>query len=192
MARPRSFDADTALGAAVEDFWDAGFGATSTDELCRSTGLSRSSLYNTFGSKRDLYLQAILRYANEKQGQRTELLAAEADGRTLVAAILAAVLDEQWSDDDRRTCLMINACVEIGASDDEVRRALASNAEDFRRMITVAVRRGQLDGSIRATAPADRLAAVLAAAVDGLQVRSRIDPDRTDVDAAVSTLIDLL
>lgn len=192
MARPRSFDADTALGAAVEDFWDAGFGATSTDELCRSTGLSRSSLYNTFGSKRDLYLQAILRYASEKQGQRTELLAAEADGRTLVAAILAAVLDEQWSDDDRRTCLMINACVEIGASDDEVRRALASNAEDFRRMITVAVRRGQLDGSIRATAPADRLAAVLAAAVDGLQVRSRIDPDRTDVDAAVSTLIDLL
>lgn len=192
MARPRSFDADTALGAAVEDFWDAGFGATSTDELCRSTGLSRSSLYNTFGSKRDLYLQAILRYASEKQGQRTELLAAEADGRTLVAAILAAVLDEQWSDDDRRTCLMINACVEIGASDDEVRRALASNAEDFRRMITVAVRRGQLDGSIRATAPANRLAAVLAAAVDGLQVRSRIDPDRTDVDAAVSTLIDLL
>lgn len=192
MARPRSFDTDTALGAAVEDFWDAGFGATSTDELCRSTGLSRSSLYNTFGSKRDLYLQAILRYASEKQRQRAELLAAEVDGRTLVAAILAAVLDEQWSDDDRRTCLMINACVEIGAGDDEVRRTLASNAEDFRRMITEAVRRGQLDGSVRATAPADRLAAVLAAAVDGLQVRSRIDLERTDVDAAVSTLIDLL
>ncbi len=192
MARPRSFDADTALGAAVEDFWDAGFGATSTDELCRSTGLSRSSLYNTFGSKRDLYLRAILRYASEKQGQRTELLAAEVDGRTLVAAILASVLDEQWSDDDRRTCLMINACVEIGASDDEVRRALASNAEDFRRMITEAVRRGQLDGSIHTSAPADRLAAVLAAAVDGLQVRSRIDLDRADVDAAVSTLVDLL
>lgn len=192
MARPRSFDADTALGAAVEDFWDAGYGATSTDELCRSTGLSRSSLYNAFGSKRELYLRAILRYAGEKQGQRADLLAADVDGRALVSAILSAVLDEQWGDDDRRTCLMINACVEIGSSDDEVRRALASNAEDFRRMITEAVRRGQLDGSIRASAPADRLAAVLAAAVDGLQVRSRIDLDRSDVDAAVSTLVDLL
>ena len=46
--------------------------------------------------------------------------------------------------------------------------------------------------TIRASAPADRLAAVLAAAVDGLQVRSRIDLDRSDVDAAVSTLVDLL
>lgn len=192
MARPRSFDAETALDAAVEDFWDAGYSSTSTDELCRSTGLSRSSLYNAFGSKRELYLRAILRYASEKQGQRADLLAAELDGRALVSAILSAVLDEQWGDADRRTCLMINACVEIGSSDDEVRRALASNAEDFRRMITEAVRRGQLDGSIRASAPADRLAAVLAAAVDGLQVRSRIDLDRSDVDAAVSTLVDLL
>ena len=192
MARPRSFDDTTALDAAVEDFWVAGFGATSTDELCRSTGLSRSSLYNAFGSKRDLYLRAILRYASEKQGQRAELLATEVDGRQLVQAVLDAVLDEQWKDADRRTCLMINACVEIGARDDEVRRALASNAVDFRRMIAEAVRRGQRDGSIRSTASPDELAAVLAAAVDGLQVRSRIDTDRSDVDRAVSTLVDLL
>ncbi|WP_229053339.1 TetR/AcrR family transcriptional regulator [Aeromicrobium sp. Leaf350] len=192
MARPRSFDADTALAAAVDDFWDSGYGATSTDELCRSTGLSRSSLYNAFGSKRDLYLQAILRYAAEKQGQRADLLATDLDGRALLRVVLTTVLDEQWGDDDRRTCLMINACVEVGSSDEEVRRALADNADDFRRMIADVVRRGQLDGSLTDRATADQLAAVLHAAVDGLQVRSRIDRDRDPVDDAVSTLLTLL
>ncbi|GAA1736531.1 TetR/AcrR family transcriptional regulator [Aeromicrobium alkaliterrae] len=192
MARPRSFDDDTALAAAVDDFWDSGFGATSTDELCRSTGLSRSSLYNAFGSKRDLYLRAILRYAAEKQGQRADLLASDLDGRALLRTVLTTVLDEQWGDDDRRTCLMINACVEVGSSDEEIRRALADNADDFRRMISDVVRRGQLDGSLTGTVGADQLAAVLHAAVDGLQVRSRIDRDREPVDHAVETLLALL
>src|SRR5712691_2443481 len=72
MARPREFDAYTALDRAMEVFWSKGYGATSLDNLCEVTGLSRSSLYATFGSKRNLLLRSVDRYV----AQRTPSIAA--------------------------------------------------------------------------------------------------------------------
>lgn len=62
MARPREFDADIALDRATDVFWAKGYEATSLDDLCEATGLSRSSLYAAFGTKRDLLLQSVDRY----------------------------------------------------------------------------------------------------------------------------------
>ena len=63
MARPREFDASDAVDRAMEVFWTRGHEATSVDDLCAATGLSRSSLYGTFGNKRNLLLLTVDRYA---------------------------------------------------------------------------------------------------------------------------------
>jgi TetR/AcrR family transcriptional repressor of nem operon len=62
MARPREFDLNSALDRAMETFRSKGYEATSLDDSCGATGLSRSSLYATFGSKRDLLLRSVDRY----------------------------------------------------------------------------------------------------------------------------------
>ncbi|NUS02366.1 MAG: helix-turn-helix transcriptional regulator, partial [Nonomuraea sp.] len=59
MARPRTFEEDRAVEAAMRAFWDAGYEATSTQDLCAATGLGRSSIYNTFAGKRDLFERAL-------------------------------------------------------------------------------------------------------------------------------------
>lgn len=63
MARTKEFDPDAALQAALELFWRRGYEATSMSDLVEHLGIGRASLYATFGSKHELYLKALDRYA---------------------------------------------------------------------------------------------------------------------------------
>jgi TetR/AcrR family transcriptional repressor of nem operon len=192
MARPREFDTETVVEAVVDDFWSSTYSATSTDDLCHSTGLSRSSLYNAFGSKRDLYLVAIHRYAEMKTAQRATLLESEESGRALLEQVIMATLDEQWAHPGRRACFGINACLDEGAEDVEIATSLERNARGYDEMLTEVIRRGQTDGSVRNDRPAAHLATTLHAFVDGLQVRTRIRPSRDAQRRDVATALSLL
>lgn len=64
MPRSRNFDESKVIDAAVNVFWQGGLGATSIDDLLRATGLSRSSLYNAFGSKDEMLGRIIQRYVD--------------------------------------------------------------------------------------------------------------------------------
>ena len=63
MARPREFDIDEALSAAMTAFWERGFAATSLADLMDATGLQKGSIYKAFGSKHELFMQALGRPA---------------------------------------------------------------------------------------------------------------------------------
>lgn len=63
MAGRKQFDVDTALDAAMVQFWRAGYADTSLDDLSRVTGLNRSSIYSSFGGKDELFLRCLDRYA---------------------------------------------------------------------------------------------------------------------------------
>ncbi len=74
MARPRSFDEERALDAAMHAFWANGYEATSTQDLCEATGLGRSSIYNTFTSKHDLFRRALTRYMDGMNAGQLQIL----------------------------------------------------------------------------------------------------------------------
>src|SRR6267142_1909851 len=59
MARPREFDRDAAVQRAMSVFWRKGYAATSTDDLLRAMNIGRQSMYDTFGDKHRLYLEAL-------------------------------------------------------------------------------------------------------------------------------------
>lgn len=63
MAGKKQFDMDTALDAAMIQFWRAGYADTSLDDLSRATGLNRSSIYSSLGDKDALFLRCLDRYA---------------------------------------------------------------------------------------------------------------------------------
>jgi AcrR family transcriptional regulator len=63
MGRPREFDRDAALEAALQLFWRKGYLATSMNDLCEAMGIRSPSLYAAFGSKEDLYIEAVQRYS---------------------------------------------------------------------------------------------------------------------------------
>src|SRR6266852_1410049 len=74
MARPKEFDRDQALQKAMEVFWSRGYEAASIQDLVKHMGINRQSLYDTFGDKHALYLQALDRYREVEGRKLLELL----------------------------------------------------------------------------------------------------------------------
>jgi AcrR family transcriptional regulator len=81
--RPREFDRDAALEAAMLLFWRKGFAATSMNDLCDTMGVRSPSLYAAFGSKEELYLEAMEHYVQTRGAVWNKL----AEGETVRAGI---------------------------------------------------------------------------------------------------------
>src|SRR5260221_2847252 len=86
MARPREFDRDEALERAMSVFWSKGFTATSTSDLVEAMRIGRQSMYDSFGDKRALYLEALAHY---QQQSVTAHIGRLRSGKTALAGIEA-------------------------------------------------------------------------------------------------------
>src|SRR5664279_2254375 len=122
MARPREFNVDTALERAMDVFWSKGYEATSLDDLCAVTGLSRSSFYATFGSKRSLLLRSVDRYVEQRNPKLAAILAQPLPILDAFAALAQQFIDQIVSGPGRRGCFLGNCAAEVPRSD---RAALA-------------------------------------------------------------------
>ena len=74
MARPRQFDEKRVLRAVRDQFWDAGYAASSLEDLMRVSGLGKGSLYAASGDKRQLFLRALRSYTDATHGYLREML----------------------------------------------------------------------------------------------------------------------
>jgi TetR/AcrR family transcriptional repressor of nem operon len=192
MARPREFNADTALERAMELFWSKGYEATSLDDLCEVTGLSRSSLYATFGNKRSLLLQSVDRYVEQRNPRMAALLAQPLPIRDAFAALAGQFIDQIVSGPGRRGCFLGNCAAELPRSDRaalaRVRRALESTAATFRDALARAKARGEL----RADVDVDALARFLTAGFQGLRLVGKVDPSRAVLEDIAATMLQCL
>lgn len=91
--RPREFDIDTALLAAMNIFWSKGYDATSLKDLTSAMGISGPSLYSAFGDKRNLYLKAIDRYSDVNACEPIIAFESEPDIRKAVLGFFRAIID---------------------------------------------------------------------------------------------------
>ena len=140
MARPREFNVDTALERAMDVFWSKGYEATSLDDLCEVTGLSRSSFYATFGSKRSLLLRSVDRYVEQRNPKLAAILAQPLPIRDAFAALAQQFIDQIVSGPGRRGCFLGNCAAELPRSDRaalaRVRQGLESTEATFRDALT--------------------------------------------------------
>jgi TetR/AcrR family transcriptional repressor of nem operon len=111
MARPKAFDTQQALDAAVRTFWAGGYESTSIQDLVEALGINRASLYGTFGDKAQLFSAAIDRYGEQVRAALSEKLAPPHAGREAVAGYLAAVADVVCRPGKPAGCLLINTAV---------------------------------------------------------------------------------
>lgn len=167
--RPREFKDTAVIDAAVEVFWSRGYEACSTDDLCKETGLGRGSLYNAFGSKHELYEQALARYHQVGISTQLDMLKADKPVKERLRELLEW---EVWGNSAAkdRGCLLINASAERGKSDPSVERIFCRHVDLLERAIEEAMIEGQSNGEVPADRDAGELAALYLSSYYGLRV----------------------
>ena len=126
MTRTRSFDEEALLDAAIDLFWVEGYRGASLSVLSQSSGVANGSIYQAYGSKRDLFLLAFRRYC----ARRVAIVDQVVTERThpsvedIARALLSAIVDNCVRHPDRRGCLMLNMMGELGTDADVARIGL--------------------------------------------------------------------
>jgi AcrR family transcriptional regulator len=142
MARTQAFDTEAAVRAARTVFWTTGFEGASIPELEEATSLNRSSLYNTFGSKRGLFDAAVQSYLDEVVRPRLRPLRAEAvAGEAILDYLdgLRAAFENLDSPSASNGCLLINTAGSPIARDEEVARIVSDYRSELREAIGAGV-----------------------------------------------------
>ena len=185
MPRAKSFDPDVALDRAVEQFWRAGYDGTSMVQLLESMGISRQSLYDTFGDKHRLFLAALDRYrAMVGQGLRAKLEQPEAPLEGLRVGF-AWVREQVLDDPEHRSCLMANAALELGQHDEEVRARVATHLADTEELFFATLERARARGELNETQDTRALARFLTTTIHGLGIMARGGASEAALDDSI-------
>ncbi|KZL15850.1 HTH-type transcriptional repressor ComR [Pseudovibrio axinellae] len=186
------FDPDEALDAAIHVFWTKGFEATSTKDLMEAMGLSKSSLYQTFGSKKELFMRSLVRYCAFAGGRERASLDGQKPGKSFIVAMLRALSNPDRFPDDPRGCLLVNSTVELGKRDEEVSAYVNNRLRLSLEMFEGAIRNAQESGEISPEKDHASLARMLVMSIHGLKAMSRLNVDQSDLRPAVEEVLKLL
>lgn len=188
----KSFDPEHALALARDVFWSRGYAGTSISDLEAALGVGRKSLYDTFGSKRALYLRSIEQYTESVIARICRGLA---DSRNSPIENLERVLDrlqQHHSSDESLGCLLGVAMAQASADDAELHALLLGYLRKLEIAFAKTVRAAQADGAITPSVRPHDAASQLVALTQGMALLGRIQNTTTMQRSIVRSTLDLL
>jgi TetR/AcrR family transcriptional regulator, transcriptional repressor for nem operon len=191
MARPREFDEETVLDAAMRCFWHRGYDATSVRDLVEKTGITSASLYNAFGDKRALFQRALDQYVEESIADRIQRCQA-LPPLAAIEAFFDEILTRSLEDCDHKGCMLVNAALDVAPHDPGLRKVIAAALFRIEAFFLRCVETGQADGTITRSLAARTLAQNLLGVLMGIRVLARIRPERRLLEGVIGPALALL
>jgi AcrR family transcriptional regulator len=171
MSGKRSFTDAELVVAAKQVFWDRGYEGTAIDDLQEATGLSRSSLYLAFGTKRAVFDAAVAEYVSSFVDPRISPLEAPGAGVREAAAFFREFASYYRRADADRGCLLINAMAELAGRDPSFSPVSVAYHDRLRGAFANALGNAAMDSK-----QAGRRSAMLTASTLGVWITVRFDP----------------
>lgn len=188
MGRPREFDEEVVLDAAVQCFWKRGYEATSIRDLISGTGLTGASLYNAFGDKQAIYRRALDHYVEASIGERIRRCESM-EPRAAIEAFFREILTRSLKDEECKGCMLVNAALDATPGDPGFRSAVADVLQRIESFFLSCVTKGQSTGSITSSSRADDLARHLLGVLMGVRVLARVRPEKELLEGVVDTAL---
>lgn len=191
MGRPRAFEDDEVVERAMEEFWTRGYAATSPAQLAECAGIAKGSLYNAFGSKRELFERALDHYDRMGAELVTDFLSRPGTTREVIGDYLRHLVDSDLEDPARRGCLVINTALELAGHDPQINDRLRRIADRNLTILADRIDLGRRDRDVSRDTDPRAAAEFLMNTIGGLRIMAK-SYDRAVlhriIDTALTTL----
>ncbi|MBT2897006.1 MULTISPECIES: TetR/AcrR family transcriptional regulator [unclassified Streptomyces] len=193
MARTKEFDPDAALQSALELFWRRGYEATSVTDLVEHLGIGRASIYATFGSKHELYLKAMDRYAEMRDPLLMSELSQPGPALPAVRGLVRRFATEAASPEGRLNgCFVTNTAAELAPHDPAAARRVEISWEHIETLLHSALVRAQAQGELPEGRDPRALAHLLLVLLQGVRIVGKASNDPARVRDAAEQALTLL
>ena len=169
--RPREFDVEEALTAALRVFWQRGYEGASMSELTAEMGIAKPSLYAAFGNKEELFKKALDLYEREKMAYMAEALK-EPTSRKMAERLLNGALEMQTSSCNPKGCLGVISSVSCGQEPSPIRDSVIERQKSSRNALIARLEEYKKEGDLPADIEPEALARYMTAVLQGLSVQS--------------------
>ncbi|MGC7102546.1 TetR/AcrR family transcriptional regulator [Amycolatopsis lurida] len=193
MADVKHFDQAAVLGTVVRLFWRRGLATTGIQDVVDATGISRSSLYATFGDKHALYLAALDHYLEEHARPGFARLAGDPRGLPALTRFFNQLIRARCTGERARWgCLMVNAHAGPESGNADVQRRLGYHHEQLRAALRDALTTAHRLGQLHADVHIDATAGQLALLAYGVNLRSRAGAPAAELRRTVNHTLSAL
>jgi AcrR family transcriptional regulator len=188
VGRPREFDVEEALAAALKVFWRKGYDGASLTDLTEAMGVTRPSLYCAFGNKEALFKKALDLYERDKLAFIDQALAAPT-GREAIERFLGNACDLYSGDPETLGCMGVKSLLSChGAASESVRQELTDRGIDVQSRLTARLERAKADGELGDADPA-ALALYVMTVGQGIALQASTGAKRKALKQVVATAL---
>ena len=152
MGRVRQFDRDDAVEWVMNEIWRAGFEACSVKSISENLGITRSSFYNTFGSRESLFIEALQHYFQTSPDRKLNAFAESKRPLVLLCEVFKEACRARANDPEHRGCLAVNSVSELVGVNDALgpplENAMLQSIDRFEHLLIHSVNLGELSPSV--------------------------------------------
>ena len=148
MPRKKTFTVEFALDKAMELFWERGYQSTSMREIAEHLGLSRSSIYATFGDKHTLFVESLRRYGAESRAPGLSELGTAESARDALVRVFELAIAGAGTTRQRDHCLLINTAMQLMYRDADVTQVVESAFLEMELSFRSAIERAERQGEV--------------------------------------------
>jgi TetR/AcrR family transcriptional repressor of nem operon len=192
MPKTKQFDEKDVLSKAKDVFSEKGYNGTSMDDLVKATGLSRSSIYDTFSDKHGLFMKTLEYYKVTSNNNLAEVLAKTESPRKKIFLLFNDVIQEILNDDKKQGCLLLNASMELSCVDEKVASFTSLGMDEMENMLAQWVKEGQAKGEIAKRFTPKAIAKHLYNSFAGIRLTGKARPDAASLKEIMKISLSIL
>lgn len=192
MPRTKTFQPENVLNRAMYLFWEKGYDNTSLNDLLKVMGISRQSMYDTFGDKKQLFLQVLGQYEKKMKESMNQLLISHDTSLNAIKGHFISTLATINLQPKRKACLMANTAMELAFQDDEiitkVKNYMEMYMKAFLHALTIAKNNKEITNEINLEATAKFLTTNL----HGLGIMAKCGASEDDLNQIIEVTLSVI